>query len=264
MYSINPSLLQPLRNFDAAERYFNDRLPGASKRKYWERGDAVPLRDWQDTSKRLIRQLDGSSFACTFHHTDLVMFYAHGGVTLKAHQSVSSRAFLDCYTPEGVSVFNWRGRTGFSVCTSSGQREILPNDTLVLMPEKSSSTGVWRIANPRDEQVLPVYAVVDQRIKAWVDARYKDFFAWAKVAEAMLPKQYDTRKLSSPALTSLIQEPTNRSAWYEALKEGSLTSVRQHLYDYYGVRQAKVGTVQMRSKPPSSWTYAPIAMEVAA
>lgn len=263
MFSINPHLLQPLRNFEAAERYFNDRFPGASKRKRWKDKDAVPLKDWRDTSKRLIHQLDGS-FACTFYHTRLVTFYAHGGVTLKAHHSVSSQAFLDRYTPEGVSVFNWRGRTGFAVRTSSGQREILPNDTLVLMPEKSSSTGVWRIANPRDEQVLPVYAAVDRRIKAWVDARYKDFFAWAKVAEAMLPKQYSDWGLSSPALTSLLQEPTNRSAWHEALKEGSLASVRRHLYDHYGVHQAKVGTVQKRSKPPSTWTYAPIAMEVAA
>lgn len=263
MYSINPHLLQPLRNFEAAERYFNDRLPGTSKRKYWKDRDAVPLKDWRDTSKRLIHQLNGS-FACTFHHTRLVTFYAHGGVTLKAHHSTSSRAFLDCYTPEGVSVFSWRRQTGFAVRTSSGQREILPNDTLVLVPEKSSSTGVWRIANPRDEQVLPVYAAVDRRIKAWVDARYKDFFAWAKVAEAMLPKQYSDWGLSSPALALLLQEPTNRSAWYEALKEGSLTSVRRHLYDYYGVHQAKVGTVQKRSKPPFTWTYAPIAMEVAA
>lgn len=262
MFSINPRLLQPLHNFEAAERYFNDRRPDTSKHKYWKDGDAVPLRDWRDTSKRLVHQLDGS-FACTFHHTRLVTFYAHGGVTLKAHQSVSSRAFLSCYMPEGVSIFSWRGRTGFAVRTSSGLREILPKDMLMLMPEKSSSTGVWRIANPGDEQVLPVYAVVDRRIKAWVDARYKDFFAWAKVAEAMLPKQYDAQELSSPALTSLLREPTNRSAWHEALKEGSLASVRQHLYDYYGVRQAKVGTVQMRSKPPSSWTYAPIATEVA-
>lgn len=263
MFSINPHLLQPLRNFEAAERYFNDRFPGTSKRKHWKDKDAVPLKDWRDTSKRLVHQLDGS-FACTFHHARLVTFYAHGGVTLNAHRSVSSRTFLSCYMPEGVGVFGWRDHTGFSVRTSSGLREILPKYMLMLMPEKSSSTGVWRIANSRDEQVLPVYAAVDRRIKAWVDARYKDFFAWAKVAEAMLPKQYSARGLSSPALTSLIQEPTNRSAWHEALKEGSLASVRRHLYDYYGVRQAKVGTVQKRGKPPSTWTYAPIAMEVAA
>lgn len=262
MFSINPRLLQPLRNFEAAERYFDDRLPGTSKRKYWKDGDAVPLKDWRDTSKRLVHQLDGS-FACTFHRTDLVTFYAHGGVMLKAHPSISSRAFLDCYTPEGVSVFGWCDHTGFTVRTSSGLREILPKDTLMLMPERSSSTGVWRIANPRDEQVLPVYAAVDRRIKAWVDARYKDFFAWAKVAEAMLPKQYSDWGLSSPALALLLQEPTNRSAWHEALKEGSLASVRRHLYDHYGVHQSKVGTVQKRSKPPSTWTYAPIATEVA-
>ena len=104
-FSIDGRNLPALTSFAACERHFKRRLTELTTRRKnsgtWSE-TVLPIRDdrgaWKDTSKRL--EKDGDSYACVYHHTPVVKYFADGRVEFEAGwDSVSTGIFFNAFAP---------------------------------------------------------------------------------------------------------------------------------------------------------------------
>lgn len=238
MFTIHSNLLYPLHSYDAAHHHYERFAGEASRRKYWRDNSAVMLKDWRDTSKRLIKQSDGS-FACTYHHTALVTYHPSGDVTIIGHSSRSSRVFLGRYLPVDISCGSLRECTVLTVREPGGPRMIVPSGPLRLRPAK----GGWSIIEGK--QLVPVVYTVDRSTQAWVKKRYKAFIKWAGVVEALNCVPPPSNYGEYVATKLLTEEPENPEAWSVAL--GACRSAKAVLAHLGAHHKA----VHPRTAPPS-------------
>lgn len=104
-FSIDGRNLPAIRSFADCERLFNRRLGELTPRRKngntWSE-TVLPLRDdngaWKDTSKRF--EKDGDSYACFYHRTPVVTYFADGRIEFEAGwDSVSTGIFFDTVSP---------------------------------------------------------------------------------------------------------------------------------------------------------------------
>lgn len=114
-FSIDGRNLPNIRSFADCERLFNRRLGELTPRRKngntWSE-TVLPLRDdsgaWKDTSKRL--EKDGDSYACFYHRTPVVTYFADGRIEFEAGwDSISTRIFFDAVSPMDWTITRERG-----------------------------------------------------------------------------------------------------------------------------------------------------------
>lgn len=114
-FSIDGRNLPNIRSFVDCERHFNRRLGELTPRRkngYTWSETVLPLRDdsgaWKDTSKRL--EKDGDSYACFYHRTPVVTYFADGRIEFEAGwDSVSTGIFFDAVSPMDWTLTRERG-----------------------------------------------------------------------------------------------------------------------------------------------------------
>lgn len=221
MFSISTSGMRRLGSYNDCDTFFrNTDKPKRSARHPWEDNER-PLDSPRMHHKRLITHNSGHSYSCVLYDTLMVEYFRNGEVTVTLHDSRSSRKFLDCVLPTGMSTVAFRGDTMLRVETNA-EPLYLKGHTLILAP---TGPGQWKVisgAHPR------VREFVDRRKINRVLKELKPFENYYRAAERLAPMDKPRASHFPNYTQAMLMSP---DSWPElAGNISGLESLRRHLY----------------------------------
>lgn len=182
---------------DAYEHWHANFRYDGKKERHW-----APLDGVRKPHAALLNANADDAFIARLYDTNMVVYYADGGVSITTHDSSTSRAFLDNVLPPGCSAFAHSGST-YITATLRGETHYFGQGRTFLRQGPDGRLDV--IATP--ERVEHTF---DQKKLATLRKKLKPFVDWKRSVERLSGKKavLGLGGLSaSAALKSILSEP---------------------------------------------------------
>lgn len=200
-FAISTTNMPRIGSFTEAEDYWNKAAPWKNELQTWR-----PLAERRARHKRIVRIDGGDAYQCILYDTPLITYFRNGDVKLQTHDSTSSKNFVRCVRPYGISAETARGMMYWGYPSQEGDRYVRQDTQPLLLKYVGTNQYNLTTKPAEDFEWVP-----DRKKAAEVRKKLSHYKRWYELTARLggLPKYNPWSNHKRACIAALQAEPEN-------------------------------------------------------